>query len=82
MDVKQFLSNTQMGRVVVRFLKKEPTADAQGKMVLTEEEEQKLTEHFGQPFVQLLKEKTFTSAEDKASWEESFSRCRYVGFTS
>lgn len=67
MDVKQFLSNTQMGRVVVRFLKKEPTADAQGKMVLTEEEEQKLTEHFGQPFVQLLKEKTFTSAEDKAS---------------
>ena len=36
-----------MGKVVVRFLKKEPTADAQGKMVLTAEEEQKLTEHFG-----------------------------------
>lgn len=66
MDFKHFLSNTQMGRVVVRFLKKEPTADAQGKMVLSAEEEQKLTEHFGQAFVQILKEKTFTSAEDKA----------------
>ena len=67
MDVKQFLSNTQMGRVVARFLKKEPTTDAQGKMVFTEEEEQKLTEHFGQPFVRLLKEKTFSSEEDKAN---------------
>lgn len=67
MDLKQFLSNTQMGRVVVRFLKKEPTSDAQGKMVLTTEEEQKLTEHFGQAFVQILKEKTFSTADEQAS---------------
>ena len=67
MDFKQFLSNTQMGKVVVRFLKKEPTADAQGKMVLTAEEEQKLTEHFGPNFVSLLKEKTFSTEDEQAN---------------
>ena len=67
MDFKQFLSNTQMGEVVVRFLKKEPTADAQGKMVLTAEEEQKLTEHFGPNFVSLLKEKTFSTEDEQAN---------------
>lgn len=56
-----------MGKVVVRFLKKEPTADAQGKMVLTAEEEQKLTEHFGPNFVSLLKEKTFSTEDEQAN---------------
>ena len=67
MDFKQFLSNTQMGKLVVRFLKKEPTADAQGKMVFTAEEEQKLTEHFGPNFVSLLKEKTFSTEDEQAN---------------
>lgn len=67
MDIKEFLSNTQMGRVVVRFLKKKPTTDAQGRMELTEEDERKLAQHFGERFVELLKEKTFTAEEDKAN---------------
>lgn len=67
MDIKKFLSNTQMGKVVVNFLKKEPTTDAQGRMQLSEEDERKLIEHFGAGFVQLLKEKTFASEDEKAS---------------
>lgn len=67
MDFKKFLSNTQMGRVIANHLKKEPATDAQGKVVLSAEEEQQLTQHFGAAFVEILKGKTFTSADDRAS---------------
>lgn len=67
MDFKKFLSNTQMGKVIANFLKKEPATDAQGKVVLSAEEEQQLTQHFGASFVEILKGKTFTSADDSAS---------------
>jgi len=67
MDIKKFLSNTQMGRVVANFLKKELTTDAQGRVQLSEEDERELTEHFGAGFVQLLKEKSFATEDEKAS---------------
>lgn len=67
MDFKKFLSNTQMGKVVANFLKKEPATDEQGKVVLSAEEEQQMTQHFGAKFVEILKGKTFTSADDSAS---------------
>lgn len=67
MDFKKFLSNTQMGKVVANFLKKEPATDEQGKVVLSAEEEQKMAQHFGAKFVEILKGKTFTSADDSAS---------------
>lgn len=67
MDFKKFLSNTQMGKVIANFLKKEPATDEQGKVVLSAEEEQQMTQHFGAKFVEILKDKTFTSADDSAS---------------
>lgn len=67
MDIKKFLSNSQMGKVVANFLKKEPTTNDQGKVVLTAEQEQQLTQHFGDKFVQILKDKTFSPADDNAT---------------
>ena len=67
MDFKKFLSNTQMGKVVTNFLKKEPATDEQGKVVLTEAEEQQLTQRFGAKFVEILKGKTFSSDEENAT---------------
>ncbi len=68
MDIKKFLSNTQMGRVVANFLNIDTLAtNEQGQVALTAEEEQKLTQQFGASFVGILKAKTFTSAEDNAT---------------
>lgn len=67
MDIKKFLANTQMGKVVANFFKKETMAtDEQGKVVLSAEEEQQLTQHFGAKFVEILKGKTFTAEDDNA----------------
>lgn len=67
MDIKKILSNSKMGKVVVGFLGKEPTTDAQGRVQLSEEDERKLTEQFGAAFVKLLKEKSFAMEDEKAS---------------
>lgn len=67
MDFKKFLSNTQMGKVVANVLKKEPATDEHGKVVLSAEEEQQLTQHFGAAFVEILKGKTFSSTEDNTT---------------
>ncbi len=65
--MKKFLVNTQMGRVVASFLKKEPAVDDHGKIALSAEEEQQLTQHFGAKFVEILKDKTFTTVDDNAT---------------
>ncbi len=65
--MKKFLANTQMGRVVANFLKKEPAVDDHGKIALSAEEEQQLTQHFGAKFVEILKGKTFTTADENAT---------------
>ena len=67
MDFKKILSNTQMGKVVANFLKKEPTTDEQGKVVLSAEDEEKLARHFGARFVEILKSETFTSPDASAT---------------
>lgn len=67
MDFKKFLSNTQMGKLVANFMKKELSTDDQGKVVLSAEEEQQLTQRFGAKFVEKLKGKTFSSADDSTT---------------
>ncbi len=67
MDIKKFLANSQMVRVVANFLKKEPAVDDQGKIALSTEEEERLTQHFGAKFVEVLKSKTFANAEESAT---------------
>lgn len=67
MDFKKFLSNTQMGKVVANYLKREPATDEQGKVTLSTEEEQQLTRYFGAKFVEILKSKTFYSTDDNTS---------------
>ncbi|MEG2063515.1 MAG: hypothetical protein RRY23_00090 [Alistipes sp.] len=67
MDLKQFLSNTQMGKLVANFMKKELPTNDQGKVVFSAEEEQQLTQRFGAPFVEKLKDKTFSSANDNST---------------
>ena len=67
MDFKKFLSNTQMGKLVANFMKKELSTDDQGKVVLSAEEEQQLTQRFGAKFVEKLKGKTFSSADDNTT---------------
>lgn len=67
MDIKKILSNTQMGKVIANYLGKAPTVDSQGKVVLSAEEEQKLTQQFGSKFVEILKSETFSSEEENAT---------------
>lgn len=67
MDFKKFLSNTQMGKLVANFMKKELSTDDQGKVVLSAEEEQQLTQRFGAKFVEKLKGKTFSSTDDNTT---------------
>ena len=73
MDFKKFLSNTQMGKVIANYLKKEPATDDQGKVVLSAEEEQQLTQRFGAKFVEKLKGKTFSSADDNTTEPVSYT---------
>lgn len=71
MKIKNPLSNTQMGKVVANFfrkdLKKEVTTDKDGKVVLSADEEQRLTQHFGARFVEVLKGTAFLSENEAAS---------------
>mgnify|MGYP007060627774 CR=1 FL=1 len=67
MDFKKFLSNTQMGKLVANFMKKELSTDDQGKVVLSAEEEEQLTQRFGAKFVEKLKGKTFSSTDDNTT---------------
>lgn len=71
MGFKKLLSNNQMGRVVSNFfhkdLKRDVTTGKDGKIVLSTDEEQRLTQHFGVKFVEVLKGTTFLSEDETAS---------------